>query len=66
MYREVVEKSRLLDDKGYLEAKGFARKMKFVYNREQVRSFPLKLKEWNFYQLCNQAQLLFCEVQAYR
>ena len=50
MYREVVEKSRLLDDKGHLEAKGFARKMNFIYNREQVHSFPLKLKEWNFYQ----------------
>ena len=50
MYREVTEKSRLLDGRGYLEAKGFARKMNFIYNREQVRSFPLKLKEWNFYQ----------------
>ena len=24
--------------------------MNFIYNRENVKSFPLKLKEWNFYQ----------------
>lgn len=25
--------------------------MQFIYNRDRVRSFPLRLKEWDFYQI---------------
>ena len=50
MNQEIMKKTLLLDKKGHLAVKGYAPKMNIVYNREKVRSFPLKLKEWNFYQ----------------
>lgn len=50
MEHEVKEKTILLDEHGQLTEKGYATKMNFIYNREKVKSFPLKLKEWNFYQ----------------
>lgn len=50
MKYEITEKTPLLDRKGHLAAKGYARKMNIVYNREKVQSLPMKLKEWNFYQ----------------
>lgn len=48
---EITEITPLLDAKGRLFAKGYATKMNVLYNREQVKSFPVKLKEWNFYQI---------------
>ena len=50
MQNQIVEKTKLLDKKGHLIQKGYATKMNFIYNKENVKSFPLKLKEWNFYQ----------------
>lgn len=50
MNHEIKEKTPLLDGHGRLIEKGYATKMNFIYNREKVKSFPLKLKEWNFYQ----------------
>ncbi len=35
---------------GSLTDKGYATRMNFIYNRENIRHFPLKLKEWDFYQ----------------
>lgn len=50
MQNQIVNKIKLLDNKGRLNQKGYATKMNFIYNRECVKSFPFKLKEWNFYQ----------------
>ncbi|MBQ8814679.1 MAG: DUF2804 domain-containing protein [Lachnospiraceae bacterium] len=50
MEHRITEKTLLLDKRGHLIEKGYATKMNFIYNREQVKRFPLKLKEWNFYQ----------------
>ena len=50
MQNEIKEKTLLLNKKGELNQKGYAKMMNFIYNRENVKSFPLKLKEWNFYQ----------------
>lgn len=50
MEYEVKKKTLLLDQNGHLTQKGYATKMNFIYNRGNVKSFPLKLKEWNFYQ----------------
>lgn len=51
MQYEILTKSPLLLSDGSLGAKGYARKMNIVYNREKARGFPLQLKEWNFYQI---------------
>lgn len=50
MQKELKEKTLLLNKNGELNFKGYATKMNFIYNKEQIKSFPLKLKEWNFYQ----------------
>ncbi len=50
MQTKLTEKIPLLNPDGSLNAKGYANQMCVEYNREQVKSFPLKLKEWNFYQ----------------
>ena len=34
-----------------LRRAGYAMRMQFIYNRDRVRSFPLRLKEWDFYQI---------------
>lgn len=51
MQQEILTPATLLDHSGRLAVKGYARKFNIHYNREQVRHFPLKLKEWNFYQI---------------
>jgi len=48
--REITKKTILLNNRGELNEAGYAKTMRFVYNRDQARSFPLRLKEWNFYQ----------------
>ena len=50
MNHEVKNQQKLLNKHGHLNEKGYAKHMNFVYNRECVKEFPLKLKEWNFYQ----------------
>lgn len=51
MEREIKKKVLLLDGRGRLRRAGYARQMQFIYNRDCVRSFPLRLKEWDFYQI---------------
>ena len=51
MEREIKKKVLLLDGRGRLRRAGYARRMQFIYNRDCVRSFPLRLKEWDFYQI---------------
>ncbi len=51
MQREITQPTPLLTAQGQLTAPGYARTMHYRYNREAARSFPLKLKEWNFYQI---------------
>ena len=48
MQKQITNKVELLNKKGHLNEKGYATKMNFIYNRENVKSFPFKLKEWNF------------------
>lgn len=58
MQHEVKQRTLLLDEKGCLTEAGYAARMNFVYNREKVKSFPLKLKEWNFYQIAKEHYVL--------
>ena len=51
MEREIRKKTLLLDRQGRLQTRGYAKHMNFIYNRNAVRGFPLKLKEWDFYQM---------------
>lgn len=51
MQREITEQTDLLDKKGNVLYPGYARRMLVRYNRENIRSRPFALKEWDFYQL---------------
>ncbi len=49
MQREIKKKIPLLGKNGTILKKGYAKKMNYIYNRENVKQ-PWILKEWNFYQ----------------
>ncbi len=51
MQREITSTQMLLDEKGALIQPGYAKRMMFEYNREQVSAGPFSLKEWDFYQI---------------
>ncbi len=51
MQREITAAQTLLDEKGELIQPGYARKMLFEYNREQINAGLFSLKEWDFYQV---------------
>lgn len=51
MQNKIEEKDLLLNKRGELNRKGYATKMNFIYNKDVAKKFPLKLKEWNFYQI---------------
>ncbi len=51
MQNQIIKSCKLLNPDGTLAAKGYATKMCIEYNREQAKAFPIKLKEWNFYQI---------------
>ncbi len=53
MNHEVKQKRNALKPDGSLAERGYATRMNFIYNKECVKGFPFKLKEWNFYQFQN-------------
>lgn len=60
MNHEVKKKTKLLHANGTLQEKGYAKRMNFIYNRENIKCTPIQLKEWNFYQFhCNNYALQF-------
>ncbi len=50
MNHEIKRKIKAFKKDGTLTEKGYATRMNFIYNREDAKSFPFKLKEWDFYQ----------------
>lgn len=58
MQNEIKDKVFLLNKRGELNNPGYSKRMNFIYNRENVKSFPLKLKEWNFYQFIKDKYVL--------
>lgn len=51
--REITEKVRLLDDNGNVERAGYAKKMLYQYNRENITANKARLKEWDYYYVGN-------------
>jgi len=50
---EITESIPLLDEQGNLTQPGYAKKLLPVYNRDRVKGFPLRLKEWDYYLVTN-------------
>lgn len=53
MQNEITKPSDLLDEKGELIQKGWARKLLLNYNKENISAGPLKIKEWDYYAILN-------------
>ena len=51
MNTEITNSQQLLDARGNLLKAGYARHMNFIYNKKTAKLPPLKLKEWDFYQV---------------
>ena len=49
MQNEVISPSPLHDDKGRLAQPGWARKPLFTYQRNRVKAWPFRIKEWDYY-----------------
>ena len=50
MNHEITQMTKAFQPDGTLTEKGYATRMNFIYNRESIKKFPFKLKEWDFYQ----------------
>ncbi len=55
MNGEIIKPSNLLDDKGYLVQKGWARQLILKYEREKVKGLfsSFRIKEWDCYEIMN-------------
>lgn len=51
---EITEPVRLLDDQGFVETPGFAKKYLWNYNRKNLKASHIQMKEWDYY-------LVMCE-----
>ena len=58
MQREITTPLRLLDGKGNISSPGYAKKMLYEYNRENIKAGPFSLKEWDFYQITTPENVL--------
>lgn len=50
---QITEKTELLDENGSLVKPGYCKTNLFVYRRSAIKANPLRIKEWDFYQLSN-------------
>lgn len=51
MQNEITQKIKLLDKNGQIINPGYAKKMMYEYNREDIKAGLLAKKEWDFYQI---------------
>ncbi|MEG1520020.1 MAG: DUF2804 domain-containing protein [Clostridia bacterium] len=55
---EILNKTELLDENGRLISPGFSKRENYVYNKENIKAFPLRVKEWDFYQIISPKYVL--------
>lgn len=53
MQNRITEKIKLLDEKGRLTNPGYATKLLFEYNRNDIKASKIKIKEWDYYYVGN-------------
>ncbi|AWW25542.1 DUF2804 family protein [Acetobacterium sp. KB-1] len=51
MENKITKRTDLLDRKGHVIKPGYATKMLYNYNKENIKAHPFALKEWDFYQI---------------
>ena len=50
---EILEQTNLLNEEGNIAQPGFAKRMLYTYNRENVKANKMRLKEWDYYYIAN-------------
>ncbi|MCM1043205.1 MAG: DUF2804 domain-containing protein [Corallococcus sp.] len=55
---EITKHCELLDSKGNLAVRGWARHMYFDYDNRKIKKSKFKIKEWDFYQISDDMHLL--------
>lgn len=53
MQNRITEKIKLLDESGALLNPGYATKLLFEYNRDDIKASKFKIKEWDYYYVGN-------------
>jgi len=53
MQKEILDKQRLLNEKGHLNVAGFQKKMLLEYDRKDIKAAGFKIKEWDYYIVMN-------------
>lgn len=53
MQNRITEKIKLLNEDGVLTNPGYATKLLFEYNRNDIKASKLKIKEWDYYYIGN-------------
>lgn len=53
MEHEITQKGRLLDKQGRLREPGYARSLLLNYSRDDIRAAKHRIKEWDYYLICN-------------
>ena len=53
MQKEIVEKGKLLDEKGHLIECGYAKSLIKDYDRKDIKACKLRIKEWDYYLIYN-------------
>ncbi len=53
MQYEITEPAKLLDENGVLQQPGWAKSLLLQYRREDIKSSPLRIKEWDYYLIYN-------------
>ena len=51
--REITEIQPLLDDSGNVASPGYATKLNWVYERNQIKAKKSRIKEWEYYSISN-------------
>ncbi|MBO4539346.1 MAG: hypothetical protein J5781_03655 [Clostridia bacterium] len=49
LQHEITKNTKLLDENGNVAEPGYAKKMLYEYNRENVSASKALLKEWDYY-----------------
>ncbi len=65
LQNEITGKERLLNDAGEVANPGYCKTSNYIYRRSDIKANPLRIKEWNFYQISDERytiQMTFADI----
>lgn len=51
---EITKPGNVLDENGHVQFPGWSRKQVLTYGRDQIKADPLRIKEWDYYNILNE------------